>query len=89
MTNNSLSIHIESGNIFYHNFNTNENFYSMLLAQQDETKSIVTKRFSHSYSFQKYFQSYLTSFSVDGVEKHDLYLNTNAKYLFYKFNDWI
>ena len=26
MTNNSFSIHIESGNIFYRNFNTNENF---------------------------------------------------------------
>ena len=25
-TNNSLSIHIEFGNIFYQNFNTNENF---------------------------------------------------------------
>ena len=41
MTNNSLSIHIESGNIFYQNFNTNENFYGFLLAQQDETKAIM------------------------------------------------
>ena len=44
MTNNSLSIHIESGNIFYQNFNTNEIFYSFLLAQQDETKAIIPKR---------------------------------------------
>ena len=41
MTNNSLSIHIESGDIFYDNFNTNENFYSCLLAQQDESKQVV------------------------------------------------
>ena len=33
MTNNSLSIYIESGDIFYQNFNTNENFYNFLLAQ--------------------------------------------------------
>ena len=32
MTNNSLSIHIESGDTFYDNWNTNENFYSFLLA---------------------------------------------------------
>ena len=32
MTNNSLSIHIESGDIFYDNWNINENFYSFLLA---------------------------------------------------------
>ena len=37
MNNNSLSIHIESGNILHENFNTNGNFYSSLLAQ-DETK---------------------------------------------------
>ena len=43
MTNNSVSILIESGNIFYQNFNTNENFCSFLLAQQDETKAINSK----------------------------------------------
>ena len=47
MTNNNLSIHVESGNIFYHNFNTNENFYSFLIAQKDETKVIIPKRISY------------------------------------------
>ena len=59
------------------------------MAQQDETKSIVPKRFSYSYSFEKYIQIFLPSFSIDDVEKYDLYSNKNAKYLFYKFNDWI
>ena len=54
MTNNSLSIHIESGNIFYQKFNKNENFYSFLLAQQDETKAIIPKRIANHYSFEKY-----------------------------------
>ena len=36
MANNNLSIHIESGNIFFQNFNTNGNFYSCLLTQQDK-----------------------------------------------------
>ena len=36
MTNNSLSIHIESGDFFYQNFNTGENFYNFILAQQDD-----------------------------------------------------
>ena len=43
MANNSLSIHIESGNIFSQNFNTNGNFYRFLLAQQDETKKLYQK----------------------------------------------
>ena len=43
MKNNSLSIHVESVNTFYQNFNKNESFCSFFLAQQDETKSIVQK----------------------------------------------
>lgn len=42
MANNSISIHIESGNISYQNFNTNENIYNFILAQQDKTKSTNT-----------------------------------------------
>ena len=32
----SVSIHVEAGDAFYNNFNTNESFYDFLLAQQDE-----------------------------------------------------
>ena len=79
MTNNSLSIHIESGNIFYQKFNKNENFCSFLLAQQDETKAIIPKRIANHYSFEKICKNYLPSFSVDDVEKCDLYANRNSK----------
>ena len=43
MTDSNLLIHIESGNIFNDNFNTNENFYNFLLVQQDETKKFILK----------------------------------------------
>ena len=89
MTNNNLSIHIESGNIFHQNLNTNENFYSFLLAQQEKTKAIIPKRIAYHYNFEKYFKNYLPSFSVDDIEKFDLYPNKNSKYLSYKFNDWM
>ena len=36
MKNNSLSIHVESGDIFYKDFNTGENFCNFLLAKQDK-----------------------------------------------------
>ena len=76
VTNNSLSIHVESGNIFYQNFNTNENFYSFLMAQQDETKTIIPKRISYHHSLEKYTQKYLPSFSIDDVEEFDLFSNS-------------
>ena len=44
MADNNLSIHIESGNLFFQNFNTNENFYSFLLAQQDETNKKLYRK---------------------------------------------
>ena len=44
MANNSLSIHIESGDIFYENFNTGENFYNFILAQQDDQTAPAPKQ---------------------------------------------
>ena len=41
MTNNS--IHIESGKIFYQNFNTGKNFYNFVLALQDDQTAPVPK----------------------------------------------
>ena len=47
MTENRLSIHIESGDIFYDNHNTGENFYSFLLSQQNDEAAFVPKKFSY------------------------------------------
>ena len=73
MTNNSLSIHIESGDIFYQNFKTNGNFYNFLLAQQDDQTVTVPKQITYPNSSEKYTQSFLPLFSIDNVEKLDLY----------------
>ena len=43
----------------------------------------------YHYSFEKYMKNYLPSFSIDEIEKLDMLSNKNAKYLLYKFNDWI
>ena len=48
MTNNSSLIHMESRDIFYDNFNTNEKFYSLLLTQQGESKQVIPKRISYT-----------------------------------------
>lgn len=89
VTNNSLSIHVESGNIFYQKLNTNKNFYSVLLAQQDETKQMIPKRISNHYTFEKYIKNYLPSFPIEEAEKFDLLFKKTSKYLLCKFNDWI
>ena len=89
MTNNSFSIHIKTGGIFYNEFNTKEIFYNFLLAQQGELKQFIPKRISYHYSFEKYTRSYLPWFSLEEIDKLDLLSNKNAKHLLYKLNDWI
>ena len=84
MTNNSLSIHVESRHIFYNDFNTKENFYNFLLAQQDKSKQFIPKRISYHYNFEKYIRSYLPSFSIEKIDKFDMLSNKNLKYLLYK-----
>lgn len=89
MKNNRLSIHVERGDIFYQNDNTGENFYNFLLAQQHDETAFVPKKFSCRNSFEKYIDSFLPLFSIDDIEKLDLYANKTSKYLFYPFNDYI
>ena len=43
ITINSLSIHDQTGNIFYNDFKSGENFYKLLLAQKNETKQFIPK----------------------------------------------
>ena len=59
-----LSIHLDSGNIFYQNCNTDENFYKLLFAQQDDQKAFVPKKFSYRNSFEKYIESFLPSLLI-------------------------
>ena len=89
LTNNSLSIHVERGNIFYDNFSTNENFYNFLLAQQDETKWFIPKRISYHRSFERYMKQFLPAFSLEESDKYDFLTNKSSNYLLYKFSDWI
>ena len=88
MTKNSLFIHIESENTFYENFRTNENFFNFFLAQQDNNMAPIPKRIAYHYSFEKYTQKFLPSFSIDNVEKFDLFNNKSSKHLFYRFNNF-
>ena len=89
MTQNKLSIHVESGDTFYDNHNTEENFYSFLLSQQNDEAAYVPKKFSYNDTFKQYITSFLQNFSVDDQEKFDLLAFKNSKYLFYRFNDFV
>ena len=52
MTNNSLSIHSESGDIFCQNDHTRKDFYNLLLARQDKKTPFIPKRISYRNGFE-------------------------------------
>ena len=89
MNQNKLSIHVETGEIFYNNHNTGENFYNFLLSQQNDEAAYVPKKFSYKNSFEDCIGSFLQSFSIDDQEKFDLFTFKNSKYLSYRFDDFI
>ena len=59
------------------------------MTQQNDQTANVPKRISYHLSFENYVKNFLPSFSLDDVDILDLYSNKNAKYLFYRFNDFI
>ena len=87
MTSNKLSIHVESGDTFYENHNTGENFYNFLIAQQNKDVAFIPKKVSYQNTFETYIGQFLQSFSIDDVEKYDLYAHKNSQYLFFRSND--
>lgn len=89
MTENKLSIHVESGDVFYNNHNTGENFYNFLLSQQNDSVAFVPKKFSYRRDFESCISNFLQAFSVDDQGKYNLLAFKNSKYLFYRFNDHI
>ena len=89
ITQNKLSIHVETGDIFYDNHNTKENFYNFLLSQQNEEAAFVPKKFSYSNSFKNYITQFLQNFNIDDQEKFDLLSFKNSKYLFYVFINFV
>ena len=89
MTQNKLSIHVESGDIFYDNHNIGENFCNFLLSQQNDEAAYVSKKFSYGNSFEVYISTFLQDFSTDDEENFDLLAFKNSEYLFYRFSDFV
>ena len=89
MIENKLSIHVESGDIFYENHNPGENFYNFLLAQQNDDAAFTPKKISYRRSFESYIIQFLQAFSIDDVEKYDLFAHKNSNCLFHCFTDYI
>ena len=89
MRESTLSIHIETGNIFYENYNINELIFDFLPRQQDETKKIIHATLTYKNSFSNYLRYFLDNIDAETVDKFDFFTNKNVKYHFYMFSVYL
>ena len=87
MKKNKLKIHIDTGNIYYDNTDTNQTIYGFLLAQEDDTKKFIDFKFIYSESYEQYFNEYLLKINQKNDDALDVLTNKNSKVLFYHYND--
>ena len=86
---NDLKIHIETGNIYYKNNDTNESIFEFMKNQQGSLKGKIKFDFKYDGNFKYYFKYILNGF--DAYQKSKLYVLTfkNTKFLLYRINDWL
>ena len=84
---NHLKIHIETGNIYYKNEDTNESIFQFIENQQDSSKGIINYDLSFEGSYNDYYRWILNNFDSYKKTKLDLLTQKNTKYLVYRFND--
>ena len=86
---NKLKIHVESGNIYRDNNDTNESIYGFLENQENETKRWIDFEFVLSDDYNDYFMKYLVNIKDGNDKKYDMLTNRNSKFLFYHSNDYL
>ena len=89
LVDNKLKIHIETGNIYYDNNDTNESIHSFILAQLNPIAGEINHDFTFDRDYSTYFQWINDAFSESKRNKLDILSNKNSKFLFYHFNDYL
>ena len=64
LENNDLKIHIEAGNIYYKNNDTNESIFKFRENQQDSTKGKINFDLMYDGNYKDYFWWILNGFDV-------------------------
>ena len=86
---NNLKIHIETGNIYYKNEDTNESIFEFIKNQQDSSKGMINYDLSFEGDFKDFFKWIINDYDSYEKTKFDLLTLKNTKYLVYRFNNML
>ena len=89
LENNDLKIHIETGNIYYKNTDTNESIFEFMKNQQDSSKGEINSELSFEGNYNDCYRWILNDYDAYEKTKFDLLTFKNTKYLVYRFNDFL
>ena len=83
-----MKIHIETGNIYYNDTDTNESIFNFMKNQQNNSKDVINYDLKFDGSYKNYFKWILNEYEEPEKTKYDLFAFQNTKYLVYRFNDY-
>ena len=75
MKKNKLKIHVDTGNVYYDNTDTNGSTYGFFLAQEDDTEKFIDFEFIYSGSYEQYFNEYLLKINQKNDDAIDVLTN--------------
>ena len=87
LQNNNLKIHIETGNIYYDDKDTNESIFEFIQNQQNTSKGIIRYDFKFDRNFRDYFKWILNEFDAQQKTTFDVLAHKNVKFLANRYND--
>ena len=87
LQNNDFKIHIETGNIYYDDKDTNESIFEFIQNQQNTSKGIRRYDFKFDRNFREYFRWILNEFDAQKKTTFDVLAHKNTKFLVYRYND--
>ena len=82
MRESKLSIHIETGNIYYDNMNTGESLYEFILNQQVETKKSITATLSYGRFLEDYLKEFLSGIDAETDDRFGTLTNKDISIFF-------
>ena len=85
---NHLKIHIETGNIYYQDTDTNESIFEFMKNQQNISKGVIHTELKFEGSYKSYFHWILNEFDAQQKTNFDMFSKKSTKYLVYRFNDF-
>ena len=75
LTKNKITIHMETGNVYFGKANTNESLYDFFTTQQDEKKELINASFSYNGDFRTYIMEFLMGIDAETDDRFDMLTN--------------